>query len=280
MLQVDNVCKKFRNTPALQGVSLQVEQGETVVLMGPSGCGKSTLIRCINRLAEPDSGDITFGGRSVLAMDSAELLDYRRRIGFVFQHFNLINRLSILENTALGLVMAGMERNAALDAARAALLKVGIGAEMWERAPAQLSGGQRQRVGIARALSGRPDLMLWDEPTASLDPILVQEVLEVMEGLAAESHAGMLVVTHEISFAMRAADRILLMDQGRIVEAGSPGQILQAPTSTIGLRYQKLWRVRYTELPLRTAAYAHKSITRPLSGGSMPSAQKMVEVQQ
>ncbi len=260
MLRVSELYKSYRNIPALQGVSLSLQRGETVVLMGPSGCGKSTLIRCLNRLAQPDAGEIVFDGRPVQLMHGDELLAYRRRIGFVFQHFNLIERLDVLDNTALGLVTAGVPRRQASQDAAAALQQVGIGRELWHRRPANLSGGQRQRVGIARALAGKPDLMLWDEPTASLDPILVQEVLAVMEGLAASAQAGMLVVTHEISFALRAADRILLMDQGRIVEEGSPSRIFSTPSSTVGVKYLRLWRARY------------------VAGGTLPAVQKSVGV--
>lgn len=272
MLQVYNLVKYYRNTPALQGVSLSVQRGETVVLMGPSGCGKSTLIRCINRLTKPDAGEIWFEGMPVHTFDEPALLAFRRRIGFVFQHFNLVNRLNVLDNTALGLVMSGLSRQQAMEEAKQALQQVGVGAELWQRYPSELSGGQRQRVGIARALAGKPALMLWDEPTASLDPILVQEVLQVMEDLATAAQAGMLVVTHELSFALRVADRILLMDQGRIVEEGNTNCILTTPTSTVGRRYQKLWRIRYggglLESPERSSQFSSV-----VSGGTVPTAQ-------
>lgn len=277
MLQVHNLVKYYQNTPALLGVDLFVQRGETVVLMGPSGCGKSTLIRCINRLTKPDSGEIWFDGMPVHKFNEQDMLDFRRRIGFVFQHFNLISRLNVLDNTALGLVMSGMPRQQAMKEAEQALVQVGVGAELWGRLPNELSGGQRQRVGIARALAGKPALMLWDEPTASLDPILVQEVLQVMEDLATAAQAAMLVVTHEISFAARVADRILLMDQGRIVEEGNASRILTAPTSTVGLRYQKLWRIRYGGVLPRTTRQSGSSPS-VVSGGTAPTAQNKVDM--
>ncbi|HBN96796.1 MAG TPA: peptide ABC transporter ATP-binding protein, partial [Firmicutes bacterium] len=156
--------------------------GETVVIMGPSGCGKSTLIRCVNRLTEPDEGTILLGGKSVLDLRGSELQDLRRNVGFVFQQFNLIGRLTVLENVMFHLVLGGMDLDEARERGRLVLEKVGLRSTQ-ERRPHELSGGQQQRVGIARALVTHPQIMLWDEPTASLDPILVGEVLEVMEEL-------------------------------------------------------------------------------------------------
>jgi polar amino acid transport system ATP-binding protein len=248
MLQVYDLYKQYRGVPALQGATLAVEPGETVVLMGPSGCGKSTLIRCINRLTEPDAGEIWFNGEAVRAMSATRLQEYRRQVGFVFQHFNLIARLTVLQNVMLGLVMAGRDKEAAEKAAYQALKRVGIHPHLHDRLPAALSGGQRQRVGIARALAAKPSLMLWDEPTAALDPILVQEVLDVMEELATSAKAGMLIVTHELAFAMRVADRLLIMDEGRIVEEGAPRQVFTAPSSAVGQRYQRLWESRYLDV--------------------------------
>ncbi|HHW09648.1 MAG TPA: amino acid ABC transporter ATP-binding protein [Firmicutes bacterium] len=246
MLQVCGLTKTYNGRPAVDNVDLAIQRGETVVLMGPSGCGKSTLLRCLNRLTEPDCGEIWFEGQAVHRMAGAELLAYRRRVGFVFQHFNLIQRLSVVDNVALGLVIAGEERESALAKAEAALARVGLGPTVYRRRPVELSGGQRQRVGIARALAGEPDLMLWDEPTASLDPMLVEEVLEVMEDLARTARAGMLIVTHEMSFAVKAADRLLFMDQGKLVEEGRPEEVLASPRSAVGQRYRKLWQKRYS----------------------------------
>lgn len=244
MLTVRDLRKTYRGSVALDGVSLQVAAGEVVVLMGPSGCGKSTLIRCVNRLTEPDSGDVLLDGVSLVNLSPPELNAVRRRIGFVFQHFHLIQRLKAWENVSLALLLGGTPRAQARSVALEALAEVGLEAKV-ERRPGELSGGEQQRVGIARALVGRPDYMLWDEPTASLDPIRVQEVLDVMEGLVAQSRAGMLIVTHEIPFALRAADRLVLMDRGRIVEEGEPAAVLARPRSEIGQAYARLAARRY-----------------------------------
>lgn len=239
MLAIQDLYKQFGNLVAINEFNLNVKTGETVVLMGPSGCGKSTTIRTINRLVEPDRGSIMLNDFNILAMEPDELREVRKRIGFVFQHFNLIGRLSALENVMLGLVMSGMKREIAESKATESLTKVGLENHMHHK-PDQLSGGQQQRVGIARALAYEPELMLWDEPTASLDPILVREVLVVMEELARYRASTMIVVTHELPFALRVADRIVLMDQGKIVEEGKPSQVFVNPFSDIGKKYKEL----------------------------------------
>lgn len=239
MLVIQNLYKQFGSLVAVNDFNLTVKVGETVVLMGPSGCGKSTTIRTINRLVEPSRGSIMMGGANILAMEPDELRDVRKRIGFVFQQFNLIGRLTTLENVMLGLVMGGIDRETAECKATEALAKVGLENHLAHR-PDQLSGGQQQRVGIARALAYEPELMLWDEPTASLDPILVREVLVVMEELARYRASTMIVVTHELTFALRVADRIVLMDKGRIVEEGRPSEVFVKPVSDIGRQYQEL----------------------------------------
>lgn len=239
MLTINNLHKRFGKIVAVEDVSLEVKKGETVVIMGPSGCGKSTTIRTVNRLVEPDGGKIIFAGRDITALTPEEIRQVRKRIGFVFQHFNLISRLTALENVMLGLVMDGMPREVARAKALAALAKVGL-ENQCDQKPGELSGGQQQRVGIARALAFEPELMLWDEPTASLDPILVREVLVVMEELAKHKDITMVVVTHELPFALHVADRIVLMDKGRIVEEGSPSKVFVTPSSTVGQRYKEL----------------------------------------
>jgi polar amino acid transport system ATP-binding protein len=239
MLVIQNLYKQFGSLVAVNEFNLTVKTGETVVLMGPSGCGKSTTIRTINRLVEPDRGSIMLNDSDILAMEPDELREIRKRIGFVFQHFNLIGRLSALENVMLGLVMSGMKRETAQGKATESLAKVGLGNHLHHK-PDQLSGGQQQRVGIARALAYEPELMLWDEPTASLDPILVREVLVVMEDLARYRASTMIVVTHELPFALRVADRIVLMDEGNIVEEGEPSQVFVNPVSDIGRKYKEL----------------------------------------
>lgn len=239
MLEIQGLYKHYGKVVALDGVNLTVSKGETVVIMGPSGCGKSTLIRCVNRLTEPDGGSIIFNGQDVLGLNSTELQGLRRNMGFVFQQFNLIARLTILENVMFHLVLGGMDRDQATVLAKDALGKVGL-ESTWQRRPHELSGGQQQRVGIARALVTNPELMLWDEPTASLDPILVGEVLEVMEDLVKNTGTTMFIVTHEVSFALRVAQRVVFMDQGRIVEAGAPKEVLENPRSEIAQLYKKL----------------------------------------
>lgn len=240
MLKIKELCKSYGNILAVNNLNLKVNAGETVVIMGPSGCGKSTTIRTINRLVEPDSGSIKFDDLEVTALDKEGLRSVRKRMGFVFQQFNLIERLTCVENVMLGLVLDGsLEREEAYDKAMDALRKVGL--EQFEnQRPSEMSGGQQQRVGIARALAYEPELMLWDEPTASLDPMLVREVLVVMEELAKYRAATMLVVTHEIAFALHVADRIVLMDKGRIVESGVPGQVFGNSSSEVGKQYKEL----------------------------------------
>ena len=239
MLTINHLYKKFGSLTAVNDLNLEVREGETLVIMGPSGCGKSTTIRMINRLVEKDSGSILFDGQEITALAPEALRAVRKQIGFVFQHFNLIGRLTALENVMLGLVMDGVERETASLRALEALRKVGMD-EQRDRKPEELSGGQQQRVGIARALAFSPKLMLWDEPTASLDPILVREVLIVMEELAKYRAATMVVVTHELSFALHVADRIVLMDKGQVVEEGLPQDIFVHPKSTVGTRYKEL----------------------------------------
>lgn len=239
MLQIIDIHKKYGERIALDGVDLHVKHGETVAVMGPSGCGKSTLLHVIERFVEPDKGDVLLDGRSLLDMEEEALRAARRRIGFVFQHVHLIERLNVLDNVRFGLVLEGRDPAEAETRALQALEKVKM-LDFRRRLPRELSGGQRQRAAIARALAGSPSLMLWDEPTAALDPVLVGEVLDVMDELVRERQTAMVVVTHEVRFARRAADRIVLMDEGRIVEEGSPAAVLQSPRSEIGRRYRRL----------------------------------------
>ncbi|QDR82073.1 amino acid ABC transporter ATP-binding protein [Sporomusa termitida] len=239
MLSIQNLYKQFGSLVAVNNLELSVAPGETVVIMGPSGCGKSTTIRMINRLIEPDQGAVMFDNVDITRLDDAGLRTMRKRIGYVFQQFNLISRLSAIENVMLGLVMGGQSKEEAYGKALAALGKVGM-EQAIDQKPGQLSGGQQQRVGIARALAFEPELMLWDEPTASLDPMLVREVLIVMEELAKYRAATMLVVTHEIAFALHVADRIVLMEKGAVVETGLPSQVFVEPASRVGRQYKEL----------------------------------------
>lgn len=239
MLQISNLVKKYGDKTAVDGVDLRVAQGETLVIMGPSGCGKSTTIRCVNRLTEPTAGELIFQGVDLTRLSHQELLQTRKRIGFVFQQFNLVRRLTALENVMLGLITGGMDQEEARFQAQNALTKVGMAKHVLQR-PAELSGGQQQRVGIARALALEPEMMLWDEPTASLDPMLVREVLDVMEDLSKHQNITMVVVTHELPFALHVADRIVLMDRGKIVEEGFPQKVFTNPQSYVGEQYRQL----------------------------------------
>lgn len=239
MLKIRGLRKQYGKHIAVDGVDLDVRRGETVVIMGPSGCGKSTMIRCVNRLTEPDAGEILVDGKSILSLDDQSLREFRRTVGFVFQQFNLIARLNVLDNVMFHLVLAGVPREQAEARARKALAKVGLESSEHKH-PANLSGGEQQRVGIARALASNPQLMLWDEPTASLDPILIGEVLDVMEELVRTTNTTSIIVTHEVGFALKVADRIILMDKGKVVEEGSPRVIFADPQSEVGKKYQRL----------------------------------------
>ncbi len=226
IISLRGVSKSFGRFRALAEVTLDVEAGETLVVIGPSGSGKSTLIRCINRLESHDAGDIVVDGFTV--GDTRQLAMIRAETGMVFQNFNLFPHLSVLRNVALGPVrVRGLSWADAEARARTLLVRVGLEGHV-DKYPAQLSGGQQQRVGIARALAMEPKVLLFDEPTSALDPEMVGEVLEVMQGLA-RTGVTMVVVTHEMGFARQVADRILFMSEGRIVEQGPPATLFDTP---------------------------------------------------
>jgi polar amino acid transport system ATP-binding protein len=227
LLEIDNLVCRFGEVTAVDGVSLQVETGEVVVIVGPSGSGKSTLLRCINALESIDSGSIVVDG---IPVDRAHknVHQVRMEVGMVFQHFNLFPHLDVLGNVNLAQrVVRKRSDSEATDISKQLLSRVGL-ADKAEAYPAQLSGGQKQRVAIARALAMNPKIMLFDEATSALDPEMIGEVLDTMEKLA-EDGMTMLVVTHEIGFAREAADRIAFMDAGKIVEVGAPEKILSEP---------------------------------------------------
>jgi polar amino acid transport system ATP-binding protein len=219
--------KRFGHAQVLQGIDLRVSAGEVVCLIGPSGSGKSTLLRCVNRLEEPTGGRILIDGLDIGAPD-CDLDQVRTRIGMVFQHFNLFPHLTVLGNLTIAQRKV-LKRSpaAAEEKARAVLARVGL-LEKIHDYPSRLSGGQQQRVAIARALAMDPEMMLFDEATSALDPELVGEVLGVMRALA-EDGMTMMVVTHEMGFARRVADRVVFMDAGVIVEQGPPDQVLGDP---------------------------------------------------
>ncbi len=229
MLVYDNVRKNYGSFTALDGVSLHVNAGEVVCLIGPSGSGKSTLLRCTNALETTDGGEIRFEGRPLPVAD-ADMRKVRQRMGMVFQNFELFPHKTALENVALGLTtVRKMDAGEARQRAMALLAKVGL-ADKTANYPSNLSGGQQQRVAIARALAMEPHVMLFDEPTSALDPETVGEVLNVMRNLADEGMT-MIVVTHEMSFARRVANWVVVFERGQLLEQGPPQQIFEAPTT-------------------------------------------------
>lgn len=234
-VEISKVDKFYGPFQALKQVSVSIPPGKVTCLIGPSGSGKSTLLRCINFLEEYDAGEIRIDGRLIgyetpggKRMGSGKLREMRRRIGMVFQQFNLWPHMTALQNVAEGLVQVrGFSKAEAQARAAEALRKVGLADKMANH-PGRLSGGQQQRVAIARAIAMEPKLMLFDEPTSALDPELVGEVLDVMKGLAA-SGMTMVVVTHEMGFAREVADELVFMDGGVVVEAGDPREVLANP---------------------------------------------------
>ena len=211
----------------LNGINLEVKQGEVVVVCGPSGSGKSTLIRCVNQLEPISSGELWVDGMNVID-PKTDLNKLRAEVGFVFQHFNLYPHLSVLDNITLAPIkVKKMDRAAAEKAAVALLERVGL-AHKKDVFPSQLSGGQQQRVAIARGLAMKPQVMLFDEPTSALDPEMIGEVLKVMKDLA-ESGMTMMVVTHEMGFAREVADRVIFIDQGQILEEAHPEEFFKNP---------------------------------------------------
>ena len=229
VVRLQGVGKRFGDFEALRDVTLEVAEREVVVIVGPSGSGKSTLCRTVNGLERHDAGTIEIDGVP-LPLEGRALARVRSDVGMVFQSFNLFSHLSVLDNVALAPTLVRREsKRDARRTARGLLDRVGVGDKAAQR-PAQLSGGQQQRVAIARALAMRPKVMLFDEPTSALDPEMINEVLEVMTDLARDGMT-MLVVTHEMGFAKRAADRVVFMDHGEIVETTPPGEFFVQPST-------------------------------------------------
>lgn len=229
LVVMDHVEKYYGDFQALKDINLTVNKGEVVVVIGPSGSGKSTLCRTINRLETINAGEIRIDGKK-LPEEGKELAALRADVGMVFQSFNLFAHKSILENVTLGPVKVRRQKKADADKSAKALLdRVGVGVQA-EKMPAQLSGGQQQRVAIARALAMKPKVMLFDEPTSALDPEMINEVLDVMVQLAHEGMT-MIVVTHEMGFARKAADRVVFMAEGEIVEEATPEEFFTHPKS-------------------------------------------------
>lgn len=229
VLRVKNLCKAFGKVEVLKGVSFDVNPSEVIVVIGSSGTGKSTMLQCLNLLHKPDSGQIFLEDQEITAAHVNED-KVRRQMGMVFQEFNLFNHLSALNNVTIGMVkVLGIPAGEAAQKAMKELARVGM-ADQCDKYPAQLSGGQKQRVGIARALGMNPKVMLFDEPTSALDPELTGEVLAVMQKLAREGMT-MVIVSHEMGFAREVADQVIFMENGYIVEQGTPDQIFGNPTS-------------------------------------------------
>lgn len=251
MIEVVNLTKSFGDLQVLKGIDLTIEQGEKVVVIGPSGSGKSTMLRCLNCMEDPTSGQILYHGVDLADM-RVDINEQREKIGMVFQHFNLFNNKTVLENIMLAPVVTQKKHmkklrrqqkqnksadveiltNAQIKAraketALSLLERIGL-ADKADAYPSQLSGGQKQRVAIVRSLAMHPDVMLFDEPTSALDPEMVGEVLEVIRDLA-KSGMTMVIVTHEMGFAREVADRVLFMDEGIILEQGTPQEIFENP---------------------------------------------------
>ena len=228
MISVENLCKSFGDLEILKGITENIEKGEKVVIIGPSGSGKSTFLRCLNLLEKPTSGSIIFEGTDITHSSEKELNLMRQKMGMVFQHFNLVANLSIINNITLAPVkLKLMTREEAEAKAEELLKKVGLLDKAYNY-PSQLSGGQKQRIAIARSLAMNPDVMLFDEPTSALDPEMVGEVLNIMTELA-DDGMTMVVVTHEMGFAREVASRVMFMADGVIMEQNPPKEFFGNP---------------------------------------------------
>ena len=226
MIDIENLRKSFGDVEVLKGIDLTIKEKEVVVIIGPSGSGKSTLLRCMNYLEEPTSGEVSVDG--IVLDGEANINKVREEVGMVFQRFNLFPHMTVLQNIMLAPIKVRHVANqAAEETARKLLARVGL-ADKADAYPCQLSGGQQQRVAIARALAMKPKVMLFDEPTSALDPEMVGEVLDVMRKLAEEGMT-MVIVTHEMGFAREVGDRLLFVDDGRIIEQGDPKEVFEHP---------------------------------------------------
>ncbi len=230
MLKVKNIHKSFGKHEVLKGIDLNVEKSDIIVILGPSGSGKTTLLKCINFLEKADEGSIDLDGihADYKHPPKKTVYEIRKQIGFVFQNYNLFQNKTALENVTEGLIVARkIEKTKAIEIAKSALDRVGL-SDRYDYYPSKLSGGQQQRVGIARAIAASPKLILFDEPTSALDTELVGEVLKVMKKLA-DDGVTMVVVSHEIDFAREVANKMMFMDEGKVIEEGSPAQVLNDP---------------------------------------------------
>ena len=226
MIDIENLRKSFGDVEVLKGINLTIKEKEVVVIIGPSGSGKSTLLRCMNYLEEPTSGEVSVDG--IVLDGEANINKVREEVGMVFQRFNLFPHMTVLQNIMLAPIkVRHVAKQVAEETARKLLARVGL-ADKADAYPSQLSGGQQQRVAIARALAMKPKVMLFDEPTSALDPEMVGEVLDVMRKLAEEGMT-MVIVTHEMGFAREVGDRLLFVDDGRIIEQGDPKEVFEHP---------------------------------------------------
>lgn len=230
MISIKDLHKSFEKNQVVKGVDIEINKGDVVVIIGPSGSGKTTLLRSINFLEKADSGTLTLADKTVdfHKATKKDIFEIRKKTSFVFQNYNLFNNKTALQNVTIGLTVGRkVSKNIAEEIAKQALDKVGL-SDKYNSYPSQLSGGQQQRVGIARALALNPEIILFDEPTSALDPERIGEVLEVMKKLAKEG-TTMLIVTHELSFAQEVATHVIFMDEGSIIEEGTPNEIFINP---------------------------------------------------
>lgn len=253
IVQYKDVTKSFGNVDVLKGINLDIEPGEKIAIIGPSGSGKTTLIRMLMTLEEPTSGKIIIDGKNLWQMEKngklvpaneKYLRELRGDIGMVFQHFNLFPHMTILENCMIAPIQVKKEdKESARTHSIEMLEKVGLGDKLYNY-PSQLSGGQKQRVAMARALVMRPKIMLFDEVTSALDPELVEEVLEVIRDIALEGEMAMVLVTHEMEFALDIADRVLFLDDGVIAESGKPSEVIEHSTNERLQSFLRRFRIR------------------------------------
>ncbi len=230
MIEVSNLNKSFGKNHILKGIDMEIQKGQVIVIIGPSGSGKSTFLRCLNLLETPDSGSVTFEGTKITDKKN-DINKLREKMGMVFQQFNLFPHKTVLENITIAPInVKKLSHDEAKSIAFKLLKKIGL-EEKADSYPSQLSGGQKQRIAIARALAMEPDVMLFDEPTSALDPEMVGEVLNVMKELASEGMT-MVVVTHEMGFAKEVGDRVLFMDDGKIIEEGTPEELFNNPKNS------------------------------------------------
>ena len=228
MIKINNLHKSFGDLKVIKGIDLQINKGEIVVIVGPSGSGKSTVLRCMNLLEEPTQGEIVFDGKSITSK-KVNIDEVRQNIGMVFQHFNLFPNMTILDNITLAPIkIKKISKEDANKKAETLLDRVGL-IDKKDVYPSQLSGGQKQRIAIARALAMEPKMMLFDEPTSALDPEMVKEVLDVIKELANDGMT-MAIVTHEMGFAKEVADRVIFVDEGKIIEEDTPENVFNNPT--------------------------------------------------